>query len=760
MQASREVLESGVPLRRGDPTVLAEYTMLRRLGEGGMGAVYLARGPGQRLVAIKVIRSEYAQNEEFRARFRQETDNARRVARFCTAEVLDADPDADQPYLVTEFVEGDTLSQVVAGGKLSAANIERLAVGIAAALTAIHGAGIVHRDLKPGNVMLSPYGPRVIDFGIARAADAAVGLTVGTIGTLPFMAPEQLLGDPVTPAVDIFAWGAVVAYASSGRYPFPGDSNAMNYRIVHTQPDLSGLDEIGPLRSIVERAMNKNPSARPSATDLLLALLSNTSGTPTDDAENAVTEALTGWGPGPGTQVTVKTPWYYDGGGPRSAEAEHETAQDTARVTAQDTESESEAVTELGAVSRASAGTAVEQPTAVKQPTAVEQLDATDQIPAASGRQASGPPSRPREPSDPGGRDGQQRSRRRLVAGIVAAVAVVAVAIFGGIKLGSHSKSGTQAAGSTVTASPKPTATGNPTTTASAGAGTPIPRSAQPLSAATIVYTRVGEASLYAIDSDGSNDHRLGTGTGAAKTLPAVSPDRRTIAYLTAKPPTLWLMAADGTGSRPVLQGAAASKLKADNAGDRTAWSPDGQSVAFYAKGPSGVGLYVVQVGTGTYHILPTGLTRLGQPSWSPSGAQIGYWATSSPTATNGALYAIAADGKSGPRQVISGANSEPVWSPDSSHLAFQRDSDTGSAAIWTVAADGSQETNLTGGSAGSGTDQNPSYSPTGQLVFRRGAAGETRLYLADPAKPGVVTLIPGQTGAATNPSWSQAPAS
>src|SRR5512135_1922386 len=235
---------AGAPLRPSDPTRLGRYGVLRRLGEGGMGTVYLGRSETGRPVAIKVIRVDYARQDEFRARFRREAVNARRVARFCTAEVLDADPDAELPYLVTEYVEGSTLASV------------------AAELTAIHGAGVVHRDLKPSNVLLSPFGPRVIDFGVARAADATVGVSqdLRRMGTPAFMPPEQVRGEPVGPAADVFAWGGVVAFAGTGRYPFgEGPLPVLLYRILSEEPSLSGLDDS--LRPIVARALGKDSGA-------------------------------------------------------------------------------------------------------------------------------------------------------------------------------------------------------------------------------------------------------------------------------------------------------------------------------------------------------------------------------------------------------------------------------------------------------------------------------------------------------------------
>jgi hypothetical protein len=262
------------PLRTSDPRKLGPYLLHGRLGQGGMGTVYLGRIGAGPWLAIKVIRDEYASDEDFRGRFRREAENARRVARFCTASVVDADPDGDPPYLVTEYVEGPTLSKAVAtNGPLRSADLEQLAVNVATALTAIHNAGIVHRDLTPANVLLSPVGPKVIDFGVARATDlVTVVREAQRIGTPGFMSPEQVSGAPVGAAADIFAWGGIVVYAGSGRLPFgEGATDAVLYRVVNEEPRLEGLD--GALRSLVEQAMRKDPAARPTAQSLLMRLV-------------------------------------------------------------------------------------------------------------------------------------------------------------------------------------------------------------------------------------------------------------------------------------------------------------------------------------------------------------------------------------------------------------------------------------------------------------------------------------------------------
>ncbi|WP_433292884.1 serine/threonine protein kinase [Actinoplanes sp. CA-030573] len=277
------------PLRPHDPRALGEYEIVGRLGEGGMGTVYLARTPGGVLVAVKVVRADLAPDDEFRRRFRSEVERARQVPPFCTAEVLDADPDHERPYLVVEYVDGPTLAHVVEErGPLTSANLHSVAIGVATALTAIHGAGVIHRDLKPRNVLLAPGSPKVIDFGIARHMEATGGNTAADqmVGTVAYMAPERF-GDtdaPLTPAADVFAWGGVVAYAGTGRTPFAADNpTATAVRILTQPPDLKGLGK--PLRDLVAHALEKEPANRPSARELLDLLV-------TGPARPAATAAL------------------------------------------------------------------------------------------------------------------------------------------------------------------------------------------------------------------------------------------------------------------------------------------------------------------------------------------------------------------------------------------------------------------------------------------------------------------------------------
>ena len=293
------------PLDQDEPRVLGPYRLLGRLGRGGMGTVYLGAEPDGRRVAVKVINRDLAGEPAFLDRFRREVTAARRVHRFCTAPVLDAELDQDPPYIVTEYIDGPSLETAVRDkGALPGSDLEGLAVGVATALAAIHGAGIVHRDLKPANVLLSSTGPRVIDFGIARALDAPDGPTrtgqfVGTpssgphpppinrrvsLGSPSCTAPEVLRGDPVEQASDVFAWGCVVAYAGTGRPPFQGGTVAETFhRIGHEDPDLVGLDPR--LREVVAAALGKDPGARPTARQLLTRLVGQEKADPERAAE-------------------------------------------------------------------------------------------------------------------------------------------------------------------------------------------------------------------------------------------------------------------------------------------------------------------------------------------------------------------------------------------------------------------------------------------------------------------------------------------
>ena len=260
-------------LQAGDPPQIGPYLLLGRLGAGGMGQVFLGRSPGGRLVAVKVIRAELAGDPGFRARFAREVAAARKVSGVFTAAVVDADPAAPLPWLVTGFVSGPSLAEAVGEhGALPVATVLALAAGLAEGLGAVHAAGVVHRDLKPSNVLLAADGPRVIDFGISRAVDATQMTQTGVvIGSPAFMSPEQAEGGAVGPASDVFSLGAVLVFAATGEGPFgPGAPTALMYRVVHGTPRLDRLP--GPVRPLAERCLAKDPGQRPTAAQFLAEL--------------------------------------------------------------------------------------------------------------------------------------------------------------------------------------------------------------------------------------------------------------------------------------------------------------------------------------------------------------------------------------------------------------------------------------------------------------------------------------------------------
>ncbi|MER5627849.1 protein kinase [Streptosporangium sp. NPDC002544] len=263
-----------VPLRPGDPEKVREYRLTARLGEGGQGTVYLGVAPAGAQVAVKLLRGDLAQNREALERFVREVDTARRVATFCTAAVIETGMEEQRPYIVSEYIEGPTLEHVVgAEGPREGTSLHRLAIGTVTALVAIHQAEIVHRDFKPANVLLAADGPRVIDFGIAKALDRTSSLTSTAIGTPAYMTPEQLAGQAAGPAADMFAWAGTMVFAATGRPPFGADSlPAIFNRILNAEPDLSGIADPA-LRDLVGRCLAKDESLRPTAGEALMRLL-------------------------------------------------------------------------------------------------------------------------------------------------------------------------------------------------------------------------------------------------------------------------------------------------------------------------------------------------------------------------------------------------------------------------------------------------------------------------------------------------------
>jgi eukaryotic-like serine/threonine-protein kinase len=262
-------------LKAGDPVSVGPYRLLGRLGAGGMGQVYLAKSPGGRLVAIKLIRPELAEERGFRARFAAEIAAARDVSGIYTAAVVDADAgaDAELPWMATVYVPGPSLTDAVDdNGPLPVKSVLALAAGLAEALEAIHRVGLVHRDLKPSNVLLAADGPRVIDFGISRAVERSMMTATGMVlGSPGFMSPEQATGGQVGPPTDVFSLGAILAFASTGDGPFgAGPTPALLYRVVREEPDLTQVPSR--LRPLIEQCLAKDPASRPTPADLLASL--------------------------------------------------------------------------------------------------------------------------------------------------------------------------------------------------------------------------------------------------------------------------------------------------------------------------------------------------------------------------------------------------------------------------------------------------------------------------------------------------------
>ncbi|MEV7580524.1 serine/threonine-protein kinase [Streptomyces erythrochromogenes] len=280
-------------LAADDPYEIGGYRLHARLGSGGMGVVYLAYTPGGRPIALKAVRREFAADPEFRERFAQEVASARRIHGLFTAQVVDSGVDHRTPWLATAYVPGPSLHEVVRRhGPLPTRTVLLLVAGIAEALQAIHRAGVVHRDLKPANVLVAGDGPRVIDFGIARAADAAALTGTGLrIGTAAFMAPEQALGHQVAPATDVFALGALAGYVAGGVPPFGnGPESGALYRVVHERPDLTRVPP--ELHDLISWCLAKRPQDRPTTVELIASVHAHPEVGPRP-------EFTDGWLPGP-----------------------------------------------------------------------------------------------------------------------------------------------------------------------------------------------------------------------------------------------------------------------------------------------------------------------------------------------------------------------------------------------------------------------------------------------------------------------------
>lgn len=304
------------PLEPNDPQRLGDFQLTGRLGAGGMGVVYLGEDPSGRMVAVKLVRTDLAHDPTFRERFKREVEALRRVSGPRVAALVAADTEAPQPYLVVEYIDGPTLADSVAAkGPLDGPRLRALAAALAEALVLIHEVGVIHRDLKPSNVILAADQPMLVDFGIAAAAGSMPLTMVGTvIGSAGWMAPEQAAGEVSTPAVDVFTWASLVAFAGTGRPPFGmGGPEEVTTRILSGEPDLAGLPQ--EVRPFVEAAFIKDPLRRPSARAVLSGLVGGADEASTDELVEETTNLIehtwvlpvTGW-PAAGDATPVQPP--------------------------------------------------------------------------------------------------------------------------------------------------------------------------------------------------------------------------------------------------------------------------------------------------------------------------------------------------------------------------------------------------------------------------------------------------------------------
>jgi hypothetical protein len=730
------------PLEAGDPVSVGDgrYRLTGRLGQGGMGVVYFGRSRSGRAVAVKVVRPELSTEPGFRRRFADEVAAARRVGGFHTAPVVDADPHGDPAWLVTAFVPGPTLADLLADvGALPADTLTVLAAGLAEALEAIHRAGVIHRDLKPANIIVAEDGPRVIDFGIARALDGTALTRTGfQIGTPGFLAPEQLTGDGITAAVDVFALGVVLSQAAGGAPFGDGPSAARHYRVVHEPPDLSGVPE--ELRTLIGSCLAKEPAARPTPSEFLSRLTVRHP----EDGEwlpAEVTALLTRLEPPPGPPPTG----YRTSSGSGTVEP---SVSPSAAVPAPRTDQRAAAPGPASASASASAASGRQDQGAgspLASPYGPGQGYGGPVTPTGGYGPAPGlpmPPGTPAPPSAPAADPGPRRGRRGTTAAVAVVVAAAAVA---GLLIWRPWDSG----------SPENSAEANSPAgggTSASAPPTPAPFPKVPL--LVRVDTAPGwpsDCHAYVALRESTTDHltRLASGS-PCDFLPKWSPDRRSIAFTrrTDLGQSVWTVRADGTGARRII----------DTAGGRVSWSPDGSKLAVLRKKDGVQQLYVVDVATGYAQRMTTSATRVEDPSWSPDGTRIaiciekgtGNWQidlvdpASPGTApqrvtdlprpaldpvwspdgkrfaytsgnpgqgTQGDIRVVGTDGRGDRALVATPAHEmDPDWSPDGTWLAFVRGPVT-TPTIWAIRADGTGERKL---STSTATEGHPAWAVKG----------------------------------------------
>ncbi|MBA8954904.1 protein kinase [Actinomadura namibiensis] len=677
-------------LRPGDPTRVGRFTLEARIGEGGMGAVYLGRSPEGRPVAVKVVRPDLADDRRFLARFHDEARNAQRVASFCTAQVLDHGEDLGLAYMVTEYIEGPSLLEYVTGnGPLQPGMLHGVAVGVAAALVAIHSAGLVHRDLKPSNVLLSITGPRVIDFGIARALDEAsahtrTGQVVGTPG---YISPEQVTAQETTPAADLFAWGCLVAFAANGRNPFgTGPFHLMMARVVHADPELGALTE--PLAGLVRQVLDKDPRHRPTARDLLLSLVGGSS-------EEAVNTTLGSLGP---AWVAPLQPEPAAPPPPAAPESRPEPEPQPEPEPAPEPEPRPEPWSEPRSqpVPEPPTGPLASPPTGTPLPHAT--------VPSAPLTSVPSPSTQETVAETP--TVARRRSPRRGGAMAAAAAAALVAAVTGGVFALDRltGSSGRPDAGGQA---------GSPQTSGASGTlagGVPT----------TPMMVRIDTEQTWTKGECRSDIGRFTPGAARPETLvggdtcdslPEQSHDRSRIAFTRSL---------GGGRTAAMLVGAAGGTptMVTDRlSGGRVSWSPDDSKLAFVGKVDGVAQIFTVPVGGGTPRQLTRDTAAKDDPMWSPQG-RIVFWSKRDGVEQ---LYTLDPERPDEPwkRIVDDGVRSvDPEWSPDGTRIAYTRgpypDSD-----IWVVGAEGGTPRPLV---RGGGHDMDAAWSRDGRwLSYVRG---------------------------------------
>ncbi|MFJ9825085.1 protein kinase [Streptomyces sp. NPDC101160] len=694
------------PLEAGDPASVGDgrYQLVGRLGQGGMGVVYLGRSRSGRAVAIKVVRPELGTDPEFRRRFAREVAAARQVGGFHTAPVVDADPDGQPAWLVTAYVPGPTLRTVLDRvGALPADSLTLLAAGLAEALESIHRAGVVHRDLKPANIIAAEDGPRVIDFGIARALDGTTALTrTGLqVGTPGYLAPEQLTGGTITPAVDMFALGVVLCQAAGGAPFGDGSSASWLYRVVHEEPELTAVPVA--LRGLVAACLAKAPEQRPTPATLL-------------DALTVRHRPDGGWLPDEATVLLAAAREH------PPTEVVREPTEPTP-VTAPETAEPAPVPVPVPEPTPATAPEKTEPaPVPVPVTTPVTASEATEPTPAPVTTPVT-------TAADADSASTARRSRRRRTA--VGAALVVCAAVAGLLvwqPWQAERSSGGEKTGGAKTG-------GGPT----AAAPAPFPTAPLLIRQDTAPGWPQRCHGVIAVRPAGTDTPRRLITDGTCDMLPQWAPDRASFAFTrrTSEETAVWTARADGSGARRI----------AAIAGGRVSWSPDGTRLAVLRKVDGVQQLFEVTVADGSARQLTHGTGRVEDPAWSPDGKRVavcleasqqGNWQIftvdpSAPdgepvqltrlphpaldpvwspdgrtfaytagsyqrTTTRGDIHLVRTDG-TGDRPLVATAAHEmdPAWSADGTWLAFVR-GPYEKPVIWAIRADGTDERQLTTG--------------------------------------------------------------